>query len=207
MPAATPVVRPDCRNYGKKKMKTASLIAVCIVCVLGLVFAVHAAGQQPAITSADEVYRPTATVKQIMDSMVAPTAQVLWDSVGTVATAQGVVTSEPKTDEDWANLRHNAVVLAEAMNSLMIPGRIADKPGAPAGPGSLAPGQITALIQKDQTAWIAHAHEFETIVQDLIKAIDTKNVEGISDGGGTLYEACENCHLQFWYPNQDDVQK
>lgn len=188
-------------------MKTATSLAACLVCILGLVFAVHAAGQQPAAASADDVYRPTATVKQIMDSMVAPTAQVLWDSTGTVATAQGVVTSEPKTDEDWAKLRQNAVVLAEAMNSLMIPGRIADKPGTPAEPGSLAPEQITALIQKNRTAWVAHAHVFETVIQGLIKTIDTKNVEGLSDGGGTLDEACENCHLQFWYPNQGDAQK
>ena len=33
-----------------------------------------------------------------------------------------------------------------------------------------------------------------------LKAVETKNAEGISNAGEAIDGACENCHLKFWYP-------
>jgi cytochrome c556 len=35
-----------------------------------------------------------------------------------------------------------------------------------------------------------------------LRAIDAHDIDGISEAGGTIDEACESCHLQFWYPPQ-----
>src|SRR5262245_5548498 len=72
---------------------------------------------------AESNFRPTATIKDIMDSMVDPSADVLWDSVATIVSAAGTEEKQPRTDEEWADVHRNAVRLVEATNLLLIEGR------------------------------------------------------------------------------------
>src|SRR5262245_43650331 len=74
-------------------------------------------------------FRPTATIKDIMDSMVDPSADVLWESVATIVSAAGTEERQPRTDEEWANVHRRAVELVEATNLLLIEGRHVAKPG------------------------------------------------------------------------------
>jgi cytochrome c556 len=73
-------------------------------------------------------YQTTATIKDIMDSMVDPNADYLWESVA--------------------------------------------------------------------------AHGLHDAVLPALKAIEEKDVKGLSDAGEKIDTACENCHLKYWYPNQ-----
>ncbi len=36
----------------------------------------------------------------------------------------------------------------------------------------------------------------------MLAAIDAKDIMRISDAGAKLDEACEGCHLIYWYPNE-----
>src|SRR6476619_932513 len=63
--------------------------------------------------------RLTATIKDIMDSMVDPSADILWESVATIVSAKGTEERRPKTDEDWANVRRAAIRLIEGPNLLV----------------------------------------------------------------------------------------
>lgn len=159
--------------------------------------------QAPAKIDAGD-FTPTATIIEIMDSMVMSSAQILWDAVAVDVTDKGTVEKTPQTDEDWQKLRWTAVTLAEATNALAVPGRKV----APAGTKSqnpdseLEPAQIQAMLAKDRGAWVAHLKVLHEASMEMIKAIDAKNIDGVSDAGGTLDAACEGCHLQFWYPNQ-----
>jgi len=74
-------------------------------------------------------YRTTATIKDIMDSMVDPNADYLWESVATIVTAAGTEERAPRTNEDWIALRRHAIPLVEATNLLQMPGRHVAKPG------------------------------------------------------------------------------
>jgi redox-regulated HSP33 family molecular chaperone len=40
-----------------------------------------------------------------------------------------------------------------------------------------------------------------------LKAIESKNVQGLLDAGEGIDEACENCHKQYWYPNEKSPDK
>ena len=66
----------------------------------------------------------------------------------------------------------------------------------------LTPEKIDALLKSQRPAWIAHAHVLHEAAMEALRAIDAKNIDGISDAGGTIDAACEGCHLQFWYPEQ-----
>jgi hypothetical protein len=54
-------------------------------------------------------YRTTATIKDIMDSMVDPGADFIWESVATIISAKGVEDRAPHTDEEWKEVRRRAI--------------------------------------------------------------------------------------------------
>src|SRR5271166_3558629 len=75
-------------------------------------------------------YMPEATIKDIMDSIVDPNADYIWNATGTVQTlGKGTTVRAPHTDEEWDDLRHHAIALVEATNLLLMPGRIVGRPG------------------------------------------------------------------------------
>src|SRR6185295_17349486 len=90
---------------------------------------------------------PTFTIREVMQSMVEPRADSLWNAVSTEVTAKGPVTKAPKNEEEWAKMRHEAVTLSEAMNSILVPGRKVAKPGEQAKDPKveLTPDQIEKL--------------------------------------------------------------
>src|SRR5919198_1544687 len=57
--------------------------------------------------------KPVVSVKELMRDMLDPIADNIFDAVSTVATKQGEVIKEPKTDEDWEKIRIGAVTMAE----------------------------------------------------------------------------------------------
>jgi hypothetical protein len=138
-----------------------------------------------------------------MVSMVDPVADVIWNSVATIVTREGVEELAPRTDEEWARVRHAAVTLAEVTNLLMIPGRQVAKPGEKSEyPGiELEPEQIAKLIRQNPGNWAKRAAALHASAIGAIRVIDTRDVAGLFDAGEKLEQACEQCHLDYWYPN------
>jgi hypothetical protein len=148
--------------------------------------------------------RPTATVKDIMDALVDPGSDYLWDSVETIVSAKGTEEKAPHTDEEWKEVRNHAIMLLEATNLLQVPGRHVAKSGEKADDPSveLSPEQIEDLINKDRSSWIKYAHGLHDATMEAFKAIEKKDAEGLLDAGDGIDNACEKCHLQYWYPNE-----
>src|SRR5262245_58075898 len=93
-----------------------------------------AIAQQPAAGTDREV---RTTIKDLMDAIVDPSADDLWNAVATVVDQkEGTIEHVPKTDEDWANVRRAAVRIIEGSNLLMVQGRET----APPGTKSATPG-------------------------------------------------------------------
>src|ERR1700680_274349 len=120
-----------------------------------------------------------------MDSLVDPPADVLWESVATVVTAAGTDERAPRTDDEWANVRRSAIRLVEATNLLQMPGRHVAKPGEKSeNPGiELGPEEIEKVINQDRAAFITFAHGLHDAVVPALKAIEAKDVKGLSDAG------------------------
>jgi hypothetical protein len=149
-------------------------------------------------------YRPTATIKDIMESMVDPNADLVWESVAIEVSATGTETKAPKTDEEWANVRRHAIPILEATNLLLIPGRRVARAGEKAeNPNvELAPEQIQAMIDQDRESFVKLTHGLHDSMLVVLKAIDDKNSEALFDAGDGLDKACEACHLKYWYPGK-----
>ena len=146
-------------------------------------------------------FQLTSTVKDIMDSVVDPNADALWDSVEIVATIEGTVEKAPKTDDDWKALRRHAITLAEAGNLLLIPGRPVAKPGEKAEDErvDLTPEEIEARVKQDPAAWVMSAHGLHDAVVESLKAVDARDVKALLDAGDALDQSCETCHRRYWY--------
>ena len=57
-----------------------------------------------------------------MNGIVRPAARVVFASVGTIISADGVEEREPRTDEEWAAVGNSAAALVESANLLMMDG-------------------------------------------------------------------------------------
>src|SRR4051812_36413832 len=65
-------------------------------------------------------FKPVADTKLLMQSVVDPNADIVWDAVKTIDTPKGVEEIRPRTDEQWALVRNAAVTVAESGNLLMM---------------------------------------------------------------------------------------
>jgi hypothetical protein len=149
-------------------------------------------------------YKTTASIKEIMQHIVDPAGDLIWNSVATTVDAKGIHTTTPKTDEDWMTVRNGAIMLVEASNLLMMPGRHVARPGEKSEtPGiELEPSEMEALIDKDRAAWYQRAGHLHDIAVKTLAVIDARNDKALFDVGAQIDEACENCHRQYWYPNE-----
>jgi hypothetical protein len=161
-----------------------------------------AAAPAPAPSPPD--YVPTATVKDLMQSVVDPNADVVWLAVTTVQSQKGTVETKPKNDEEWTKVRHGAIALMEASNLLMVPGRHVARPGEKSEtPGvELEPSEMEALINKDLAAWRKRAHGLHEAGVAALQAIDARDADKLFEVGEQIERACESCHSQYWYPNE-----
>src|ERR1700682_21527 len=64
-----------------------------------------------------------SSIKELMESIIDPSADVLWGAGGTVVDKDGFHELSPKTEEQWLDVRRAAVRIIEAGNLLMMPGR------------------------------------------------------------------------------------
>jgi hypothetical protein len=142
------------------------------------------------------------TIRDLMQSIIDPSADALWNAVGTVVDKEGIHELLPKTPEDWSDVRHAAVRIIEGSNLLMVPGREA----APAGAKSeaegveLEPPQITALVKKNRKSFVSFAKALQALGAEAMRASDAKDVVLLMDIGARMESVCEGCHQTFWYP-------
>lgn len=146
----------------------------------------------------------SATIQDIMDSIVDPSADYLWDSVAVIGNADGVVEHKPRTDKDWLEVRRRAITLMEACNLLMMKGRRVVAPGKHLLDenleGNLTPEQIQHDMDADHASVVAFAHALNSAAAEALQAIEKRDVDAFLQAGGSIDAACEACHLKFWYP-------
>jgi len=144
-----------------------------------------------------------SSIKELMESIIDPSADVLWGAGGTVVDKDGFHELAPKTEERWLDVRRAAVRIIEGGNLLMMPGREGAPPGTKSEtPGvELEPAEITALIKKNRESFDGFAKALQNSGLEALRASDTKNAALLLDMGARMDAICESCHQTFWYPN------
>ena len=174
------------------------------ILAFGSAVLVQACSSKPAAPPPGNDVKAVVSVKELMESMVDPIADNIFDAVAVDATEKGIVEHRPTTDEDWARVRQGAVTLAEATNLLKIPRPIAppDDPSHkndPNGP-ELPPAEIQKRIDADRALWNKHADGLRTEALKILDIVKKRDADQLFAAGSELDMACENCHLEYWYP-------
>jgi hypothetical protein len=178
---------------------------ICLVTLLAIAACQKRETPPPAAAATPQPeYMPDATIKDLMIHVIDTAADTVWLSVTTIATDKGLIETTPQNEEEWAKVRGGAIQLAEAANLLMIPGRHVARPGEKSEtPGvELEPSEMEELINKDRPAFYQRAKALHDAAMLTLKAVEEKNPQKIFDLGENIDQACENCHRQYWYPNE-----
>jgi hypothetical protein len=183
-----------------KHVKVVALLVAAGVVTLGC-------GQKPAAVEAappPSPIKPVASILDLMAGQVDPAADFLWESVATISTPQGMVEHQPRTDEEWLAVRMKALQLAEAANLLMTPGRRLAHEGQrledEGTQGNLTAEQAQVAIDAEHDTFIAYAAALRGTAEKTLAAIEKRDINAYLEVGGEIDEACEQCHLKFWYP-------
>ena len=129
------------------------------------------AGCSRSVAQSHEPFRAVASVDEVMDGIVIPSSQVVFDAV---VYSNGELIQAPKTDDDWFALRIHALAVAEAGNLLLMPPRA-----------------------KDAGDWTKFSQALTDAAVEVAKASEAKNIERVLQTGGTMYTTCTGCHEKY----------
>ncbi len=164
------------------------------------------AGAEAQRAQPSDPYRLTATVQDLMEGIIDPSADVLWDSVAYIASTRGIEDRQPRTDEQWQKVRYGAITLIEGANLLSMPGRKVSGSAAPApgvGTGELTHAEIQQRIDSSHAAFVQFARNLQDAGLKALAAIEARDAPALMEAGGSIDAACEACHVTYWYPNQN----
>jgi hypothetical protein len=116
----------------------------------------------------------SVSVKDLMANVVDPTADGVWESVGTIYTREGAFEKAPANDDEWNAVKAKAITLVEIGNLLMLPAR-----------------------SGGNDEWVKLAQALIAQSQRAIKAAEAHDKDGVFNTGADIYEACVNCHKRF----------
>ena len=150
--------------------------------------------------------KPIVSVKELMDLMIDPASDYVFDAIGTIITTEKTTEIQPRTEDDWRRLQIGAVTMAEGAYLLKVPRRFApvgDENNS-SGPDAeeLSPAQITAKLEKDPVLWNAKIEALRNASLEVLEIVKKKDVNALWGACDDLDAACENCHLEFWYPGE-----
>jgi hypothetical protein len=119
-------------------------------------------------------FKPVVDVRPLMENVIDPAADVVWESVAIHITKAGEDHRQPRTDEEWAKVRGNAMVLAESGNLLMMAPRA-----------------------RDTGDWMTMSRALVDTASSALQATIDRDPEKLLIVGGDIDVACENCHKKY----------
>jgi hypothetical protein len=117
---------------------------------------------------------PVASVKQIMNAIVLPNANVIYNAVGTIMTGAKVEEIAPKNDKEWAAVGDSAAAIVESGTMLLVGDRLVDK-----------------------REWLSYTERFIAAGKAALAAANEKKPDGVLAAGGDLNETCDACHEKY----------
>jgi hypothetical protein len=140
--------------------------------IVATALALSGCAEQPGASA--PALQPTLSLKQVMEWVIDPAADAVWDSVKTIITDKGTQEIAPRTDEEWEAVRHGAATLHESAHLLTLEGRA-----------------------RDRDEWTRAARRLMEAADAALKAVAEKNPQAVFDAGGRIYNACAACHRRY----------
>lgn len=185
-------------------LRVAAVIAT--VTIAGALVACSKTEPPAVVPATASPIKLTAGIQDLMKDLIDPAADFLWESVSTTETIEGVEEKQPRTDEEWAEVRKQALILAESANLILMPGRRVAREGKllddHGTPGNLTAEEAEQAIAADRATYEGFGQALHDVGIAFLKAAEERSPQAMLDAGETMDEVCEGCHLKFWYPGQ-----
>lgn len=118
-------------------------------------------------------YRPVATNLELMESLIAHSAEEYWGAVRIIIDKNGVTEYAPETDEEWEEVWAAAMSLAESGNLLMMPPRGID------------------------AEWNRISSKLIDVSVDAAAAALSRDPDAVLEAGEQIYNVCVECHGRY----------
>lgn len=139
--------------------------------LLGIGLSLISCSQEPAPAPA---YKMVSTVEDVMEGIVIPASDRVFEVGAYNVTTNGVQESIPKDDEEWSLVKHSAMSLAEAGNLLKFESRA------------------------QEANWVKFSQMLTDRALVVAAKADAKDTQGVFDAAAAMYqEACTGCHAQY----------
>src|SRR5229473_6527412 len=117
---------------------------------------------------------PVASVRQIMQGIVEPATNVVFNSVTVTITAAGTEEKAPHTDQEWELIGNNAAALVESGNLLLMGNRVVD-----AGD------------------WVKWSRALRDAGVVALRAAEAKDKDALFATGEAINTSCDSCHEKY----------
>jgi hypothetical protein len=139
-----------------------------------VLFSLYGCTEQASQAPPPPAFKTVTGTHEIMEGLIAPAADVVWKSVGTIVTIEGIEDIRPKDDVEWEVVEHSALGLAESANLLLMGNRLIDNED-----------------------WVKFSHEMSDTSVVAAKAAEAKDADALLVAGSQIYEACTACHMKY----------
>lgn len=145
-------------------MRTLALLLIASGMALAQTPAPQSTPGPGAPPSTSPPLRHVGTTSELMVTVIRPASDALFY----------IETRAPKDGDQWTVLEGQALMVAEAANLLMLPGRA-----------------------RDDSQWMADAALMRDAGAAAFKAAKTRKVEAVAAVSDQLYQSCTSCHTHF----------
>jgi len=151
---------------------------------------------------------PAPTIQMAMKTVVAPQAQILWDVGNEAMDDNGTPDAKRLTAAQWAQLaaagqkvKDMSLALAMAQNIKVVgPGAAIQGEG---DPNSSSAAQVQGFVDADPAGFVEHSRKLAAAADDFVVAAKARDAAKLGLASGNLDQVCEDCHMQYWYPQQN----
>jgi hypothetical protein len=144
---------------------------------------------------------------ELMKNVAATQSQIIWDAVNKAQDDDGNADPSKFTSSDWSRIvgagnkvKQAAVELAKAAHVMAAaPGqKLQDE----ANPGAFNAKAVQKTIDSNPKVFAAFAQNLALVMDQITAAAKLQDGLKLNEVSGRLDQVCEQCHLQFWYPEQ-----
>lgn len=120
-------------------------------------------------------FKTDTNMQDLMAHVIDYSAFGVWNAQGWIIDKDGIHELFPTTDAGWVAAESAAFTLAEASNTLLLPGR-----------------------PRDETRyWVDYANQLYTAAKKAQATALARDKQAFFDAGGEIYEACLACHNRY----------
>lgn len=148
-----------------------------------------------------------ANLQVTMLTQVNPQALALWDLTNDAQDDKGDIDARKIKPETWARLLEIGKSLEAAGRTLSTNERVlAAAPGAKLqdqdAPGSSKAADVQRYLDAKPAEFRKHATDLQRTGASIVAAVTRKDGKLLTEMSNSLDQVCEDCHMQFWYPQQ-----